>query len=377
MAVGSRRSQVTLAEYTSFKVGGVAAECLQLPCTAESVALAVSDLDGRKWFMLGGGTNVLVADTGFDGVVVQFDDRSYAQHLGGGRYRVSANTKLEDFVSEVCGAGLYGLELLAGIPGSVGGALVQNAGAYEQELKGAVESVLCVNCETAETETLSNKDCEFSYRDSVFKRSSVSRIIVECVLKLSDCQQEELTATEVLKELEKRAKGRPIDLSPSSISAAVHAVRLPKDHILGEDNPSAGSFFKNPRPAELNLDLTEIVKTFEQRRDALVASGATWIGASTSPIKRHKDGTEELVAGLLIATSNDPGKPDLAYSPGRALGRLRLGAGGANTIVNTDGACAADVLALAREMQSAVLGVYGLTLQNEVVLVGDISLEQP
>lgn len=374
MPVGSRRSQVPLADRTAFRIGGVAAYFLELACDIDAVSSIAAQLREPDCFMLGGGTNVLVADSGYNGTIVQFDRRARLEPLGRGRYRVSANASLDGVISQVCGAGFYGVERLAGIPGSVGGAVVQNAGAYDQQLADVIESVLCVNCATGEVEKLSVDDCHMSYRDSTFKRSPGSRVIVECTVELNEEQPPQPNLPELVAELERRGVNHR-DASAESVADAVRAIRARKDHLLEPTNPSAGSFFKNPRFAADDPRAQAVVRRFIERRDCLAANGADWIGPKANVVRTPKNGQVELIAGLLIATANDPSNPESAYSPGRAIGALRLGAAGANTIVNAAEASAADVVALARQMRHAVSGAYGLTLLPEVVLVGDVSLE--
>jgi UDP-N-acetylmuramate dehydrogenase len=374
MPAFTRRHQVPLAEKTSFRIGGSAARVLDLECSIASVLSAVTDLRGPNRFLLGGGTNVLVADDGFDGLLVQYEDDAHVDPLGGGRFKVSANTSLDSFVSLVGAEALSGVERLAGIPGSFGGAVVQNAGAYDQEIADVLESVECVNRITGLAETLSLEQCQMSYRDSVFKRSPGRWIIVECTLQLDSDPPQAVASTEIIDEIEKQGEDPQMATAPS-ISAAVRAVRARKDHLLHPLNLTAGSFFKNPRLPTDDPDIERVLRSFEERRASLIAHGATWIPASVKAIRHRKDGTSELIAGLLISTATDPTEPTSAFSPGRRIGSIRLGAAGPNTLINAGGATAREVIETAREMRRAVLDAYGLRLELEVVLVGDLSVD--
>lgn len=359
-------STVVLADVTSFRIGGQAPRSLTVPCRSDAVIDLARGLPSAPDFVLGGGTNVLAADEGYAGVMVRYDESHTISYLGDGRYRVSANMPLDSVVDAVGVDGWAGMEQLAGIPGSVGGAVVQNAGAYDHNIGSVVEGVVAVDLEAASTIELTKDQCEFAYRDSVFKHRYAKCLITEVVLQLS-AELKPVTVRAIAEKLP------TIGLKPSQVSGAVRDVRRQKDHIADERTPSAGSFFKNPRRHPDAPDLEDIERQFRSRRDALVEAGILSTQTPTKVAKPVPRSSElELVTGLLISTSASTTQSPDAYVPGARIGRLRLGLGGANTIINADGALASEVVALATEMRSSVLAAYGVLLEPEVVLLGEV-----
>ena len=154
-------------------------------------------------------------------------------------------------------------------------------------------------------------------------------------------------------------------------ASAVRTVRKSKDHVAGPECLSAGSFFKNCRMDAESSQFREIVARFVARREALLAKGHDWLSLCRTSCRRSPD---EIIAGSLIATSSDLDDcPDM-FKPLAAFGPLRLGQAGSNTIVNLGTATADDVLRLARQMRAAVEHTYGVTLESEVVPIGNITL---
>lgn len=365
---------VALAGLTSMGVGGSARRAIRLPSDVQRAQTVLAELSSPPTFVLGGGTNVLAADDGTDELVAYFDDHHWCEDLGNGKYRVSANLPLGDLVTVASAAGWFGVERLAGIPGSVGGAVVQNAGAYHQELGHRVIEVEWIRLDTGEAGVFTQDECGFGYRDSRFKRAPGRWLIVRCTVQLLPTGELPESA-EVLAAIDIERAVEVARTEAAVISAAIVRVREGKDHILSSTSRSAGSFFMNPRFESAEPELARIIAVFETRRDAMVAAGADWIRADADP-RRYLDGdVVELIAGFLIGTATDVSELDRAFSPGRTFGALRLGSAGANTIINDADATAAEVVALARDMRSRVSTAFGIALQLEVVLLGDIAVE--
>jgi UDP-N-acetylmuramate dehydrogenase len=180
-----------LRDYTRFGIGGPArllADVSSEPALAQAMQ-AIRE-NAEPWSVVGGGTNLIVSDDGFAGVVLRYVNR--ALEIEGTGVRVAAGAELQELVDSTVAAGLRGLETMTGIPGWVGGAIYGNAGAYGHSIQERVESVRFFDgvsvCEIA------NAACEFRYRDSVFKRHK-DWIILSAVLRLDRAEPAELRAT--------------------------------------------------------------------------------------------------------------------------------------------------------------------------------------
>jgi len=164
-----------LAALTTLRLGGEARRLVRARSTAEVVeALARADAAGEPLLVIGGGSNLVVADAGFDGTVLQAASRGVSVEQRGDRVRLvaAAGEPWDELVERCVVDGLAGLECLSGIPGLTGAAPIQNVGAYGQELSEAVAAVTAYDRAIRAVVELSPKDCEFSYRSSAFKRSA-------------------------------------------------------------------------------------------------------------------------------------------------------------------------------------------------------------
>src|ERR1700722_20226077 len=180
-----------LARYTRFEIGGPArmlANVSTVDALAETLQLAKSS--GTPHAIIGGGTNLIVDDEGFPGVIVRYVAKNIEIH--GTEVRVEAGAMLQDLVDKTIAAGLSGLETMTGIPGWVGGAIYGNAGAYGHSIQESIESVRFFD--GSKTRELSPDELDFSYRTSVFK-SCKEWIVLDAVLKLNRADPAELRAT--------------------------------------------------------------------------------------------------------------------------------------------------------------------------------------
>ncbi|HEX9006025.1 MAG TPA: FAD-binding protein, partial [Bacteroidota bacterium] len=175
------REQVPLAPYTTLGLGGPArffAGCRSDADLLEGVHLA-KDLNLRLLF-LGGGSNVVIADEGFDGLVLKIETRGTLRESTpeGIRLTVAAGERWDDFVCSCIDQGLAGVECLSGIPGSVGATPIQNVGAYGQEVSQTIQEVSVMDVRTGDDVVFRNADCRFAYRQSRFKHEDAGRYIV-------------------------------------------------------------------------------------------------------------------------------------------------------------------------------------------------------
>ncbi len=237
---------VPLAQLTTFRVGGVARYFVSVKSVPElTEAVSFAKEEGLPFFVLGGGSNTLVPDFGFPGLVIKNEIRGIKMKEEDGAFilEVGAGENWDDFVNFTVSQGLYGLENLSYIPGNVGGAPVQNIGAYGAEVKDTIEGVEVFDPEKMEFRTLSNEACGFSYRDSIFKHKKGSRLVItKVIFKLSKQGRVNIG----YKDLKERFKDRySSDVALSEVREAVVDIRknkLPDWKVVS----TAGSFFKNP-----------------------------------------------------------------------------------------------------------------------------------
>lgn len=340
-----------LSEHTSFRIGGPAARFV-VARTEHGLIDAVTAADdaGEPLLVLSGGSNVLITDAGFDGTVVRVDNhgvRAEVSACGGAVVRVAAGEVWDDLVSCAVGNEWRGPEALSGIPGLVGSTVVQNVGAYGTDVSRYVYQVRTWDRLTRGYRTFANADCEFAYRDSVFKRtrmpgSATGRyVVLEVVFQflLGD-----LSMPIAYDELAARLDVEPGGRAPSAqVRSAVLALRASKGMVLDPDDHdtwSAGSFFTNPiLSAEQAARLPADVPRFVQP-DGRVKSSAAWLIDHAGFHKGFGDGPARLSTKHTLA------------------------------LTNRGGATAADVVALARTIRDGVRAAYGVSLVPEPNLVG-------
>ena len=208
-----------MADYTSFRIGGPA-ELLVTPETEEALLFCLRVLKDRNvpYTLMGAGSNMLVSDKGIPGAVVRFAQPYSRMRIQGSCVTAEAGISLASLAASCGRAGLSGLEALSGIPGSLGGALYMNAGAYGGEIKDVVSSVRALNAD-GELCTIDRRDCCFGYRSSIFSR--VGFVALSAELQLSP-KNPDLIREDMLEYNRRRKEKQPLSY------------------------PSAGSFFKRP-----------------------------------------------------------------------------------------------------------------------------------
>ncbi len=343
-----------LGELTTLRVGGEARELLSPATTDELVSTGLEVwASGEPWLALGGGSNLLVADEGFDGAVIRVLTRGVEEDAEGTAaiLRVAAGEPWDAVVAHAVAHGLSGIEALSGIPGSAGAAPVQNIGAYGQEISDVLEAIDFLDAETGERMRLAASDLDLGYRSSALKgsadRPGRRGIVLSLDLRL---QASELSAPIAYDQLATAlgvAAGDRVPLADAR--AAVLALRASKGMLLDPADPdsvSAGSFFTNPIVSE----------NFAR---GLPDAAPHWIldpDAPESPVK--------LSAAWLIERSG--------ITRGFSLPGSRAAVSSKHTLalVNRGGATAADIAELARFIHLRVLAEFGIRLQPEPQLVG-------
>ncbi|WP_307717751.1 UDP-N-acetylmuramate dehydrogenase [Streptomyces sp. V4I23] len=340
-----------LAPLTTFRLGGPATR-LVVATTDDEVIAAVREADdaGTPLLIIGGGSNLVIGDKGFDGTALRIATRGFA--LDGTRLELAAGEVWTDAVARTVEAGLAGVECLAGIPGSAGATPIQNVGAYGQEVSGTITEVVAYDRTTGETVTLSNEECAFSYRHSRFKQHPERYVVLRVRFELEDAGG--LSAPVKYAETAKALGVEVGDRVPAAdaretvlrLRAGKGMVLDPEDH----DTWSAGSFFTNPI-----LTAAEYETFLGRVRDRLGDGVAP-------PAYPAGDGRTKTSAAWLIDRAG--------FTKGYGAGPARISTKHALALTNRGEATTEDLLALAREVVAGVRDAFGVTLVNEPVTVG-------
>lgn len=237
---------IPLASHTTFKIGGPASYFLKVRSINElKDALAFAQKEKIPFFILGGGSNILVSDKGFPGLVIEMAMRgaTYEKTTDGIRVIAWAGEGWDLLVEKTVEWNAWGIENLSAIPGTVGASPVQNIGAYGTEVMNVIESVTTIDSETGKEKIFSNKECGFTYRDSVFKKPEFKKYIITSVsFALSSKPQPNISYKDLQEYFGKKGNANP---SQSEIRDAVIDIRSKKFPNLKEFG-TAGSFWKNP-----------------------------------------------------------------------------------------------------------------------------------
>jgi UDP-N-acetylmuramate dehydrogenase len=318
--------------------------------TEADLVAAVDEADqaGEPLLLLAGGSNLVVADEGFPGTVVEIATGGVAPDVedgvscGGVMVTVAAGENWDDLVGRAVESGWVGVEALSGIPGSVGATPIQNVGAYGQEVSQTVATVRVWDRRLRGVRTFANADCGFGYRHSRFKADPGRHVVLDVTFQF---RQGDLGAPVRYAELAATLGVGVGERAPmADVRAAVLGLRTGKGMVLDpadHDTWSAGSFFTNP----------------------VIDAGAVPEGAPAWP---NPDGTVKTSAAWLIERAG--------FSKGYGLDRnaRRVGLSTKHTLAltNRGDATTDDLLALAREVRDGVEEKFGIRLVNEPVLVG-------
>lgn len=348
------RTNVVLAPFTTLGVGGPAREFVTVE-TERDLIDAVREADARAMplLVLGGGSNLLVADQGFPGRVVHIATRGIARTTTDERIvlNVCAGEPWDEFVRTCVEEGLAGVECLSGIPGLVGATPVQNVGAYGQEVSDVIAHVRAWDRRAGTVVTLSAAHCGFAYRDSVFKSREAGRYVV---LSVAFALRPNGAPTLRYRELSQALAGE----SPPSLARvreAVLTLRRAKSMVLDARDPetrSAGSFFTNPVVEAHDAD----------RVEALARAMGVLRAQESMPRFAAPDGRVKLAAAWLIERAG--------ITRGEALGRAAVSRAHALALVAREGCTAAEIVALARSVRERVARRWGIVLEPEAVQVG-------
>jgi UDP-N-acetylmuramate dehydrogenase len=344
------QENIPLAPLTTLRVGGSARYFVRAE-SSEDVEAAVQFADENKLplFVLGGGSNVLISDKGWPGLVLQIGisgiDHTHERETI--RLIVGAGEDWDSFVAFCVTRHLAGVECLSGIPGTVGATPVQNVGAYGQEVSQTIASVLVLDLHEKQIRELDASDCEFNYRSSVFNTKTRGRyIILRVTYELHAGAAPSLRYADLRNHFADRNQMPTL----AEVREAVLEIRARKGMLITPGDPdslSAGSFFKNPVLTPAQFD--ELEKRAGERN--------LQIPSYPAPSQQKK-----ISAAWLVENSG--------FEKGYIKGRAGISSKHALALVNRGGASAAEILALRDEIQQRVLQTWGVGLEPEPVMVG-------
>jgi len=347
------QENIPLAPLTTFRIGGPARFFVEARSRTEvEEAVSLAQARDLPLFILGGGSNLVVADAGWSGLVLRvaipgIEQRPGANDEGKILFDVGAGEPWDRFVWHAVAAQCAGVECLSGIPGSVGATPVQNVGAYGQEVAETVESVEVFDRKDNHVRELCREACGFLYRSSIFNTTERDRfIILRVIYALTPGGDAHLEYT----DLKRHFEGRETRPNLAETREAVRHIRALKGMLIVPGDPdchSAGSFFKNP------------VLTEQQHED--LQRRATERGFSI-PSYPALEKNKKVSAAWLVEKSG--------FARGYGFGPVGISSKHALAIVNRGGATAAEVLALKDQIQHRVEEIWGLHLEPEPVIVG-------
>ena len=315
------QENVSLAKHTVFKIGGPARYfCVATSAYDLTEAVSWAKKNSLPFFILGAGSNVLVSDKGFNGLVIK-NRADKIESLGGEtakwrfhRLKAEAGAQMASVVAESIKAGLSGFEWAIGIPGTMGGSVRGNAGCFYSEMKDVVEKVSIFNPQFSKAEEFTNEQCRFGYRDSIFKHSP------ELII---------LSATLALK------KGNPAE--SQKLIGEYSKKRLQAQDIGAK---CAGCIFKNVEWSRKDIDKEKLISIF--------------------PELKQFSNQKSIPAGFLI---------DLLGLKGRRVGGAQISNKHANYFINIGEASAEDVMVLVALAKEKIQNHYGIFLEREIHLL--------
>jgi UDP-N-acetylmuramate dehydrogenase len=344
------QENVPLAALTTFKVGGPARYLVEASTNVEvSEALQFSRSKGLALFVLGGGSNLVVSDAGWPGVVLRVAITGIDERSEHGRvlFEVGAGVEWDKFVARAVARNCSGVECLSGIPGSVGGTPVQNVGAYGQEVAETVDSVLALDMKDGQIREFCNEACGFTYRTSIFNTSERGRYVI---LRVTYALEAGGAPRVHYADLKKYFAGRSGAPTLAETRDAVRKIRAGKGMLItpgDEDCRSAGSFFKNP------------VLSPKQFEDLNARAATKNLQIPSYPAL---DAQKKVSAAWLVEHSG--------FGKGFGFGAVGISRKHALAIVNRGEATASEVVAFKEMIQQRVEDLWGIRLEPEPVFVG-------
>lgn len=339
---------VPLAPLTTIGIGGPARFFFRASTVDEiREALAWARDEGVAVFILGGGSNLLISDDGFDGLVLQVDLRGTVienEDPETAMVKVAAGEPWDPFVAFCVAHDYAGIECLSGIPGSCGATPIQNVGAYGQDVSETIVRVEVLDRNEGIVKTLTNWDCRFGYRASLFKNHERDRyVVLNVTFRLRRGGEASIRYPELRKFVEERGVG-PRDLH--GVREAVIAIRKRKGMVIDPADPdtrSDGSFFMNP------VVTAEEYAAFAQKEPE-------------APHFPAADGTVKLSAAWLIERAG--------FHKGYVHGNVGLSSKHTLAVINRGGGTAREVSELVEQVQNGVRERFGVEIHPEPNFIG-------
>ena len=337
---------IPLAPLTTLGVGGTGKYFVRVSSEDDlKEAFYWAESAGEKVFVLGGGSNILVSDSGFDGVVIKMEIAGVQLGSEDSSVTVTAGAgeDWDRFVESCVSKGLAGIECLSGIPGTVGGTPIQNVGAYGQEVSETIVSVRCFDRKERKLVELSNKDCGFEYRKSILNTTNLDRyVVLSVVYRLTRGGEPKIVYKDLVERL---GRVRP---TLEGAREAVLSIRRSKSMVIDTGDPnsrSAGSFFKNPIIESSLAD--QILKGVD----------SDWVPRFVAADQKVK-----IPAAWLIERAG--------FQKGYVLGNAGISRNHSLALINRGNASASDIVALKNLIQKTVFDKFGIELQPEPIFVG-------
>lgn len=356
-------SNVPLAPFTTLGVGGAARFFVSAQSVEEIVeALAFARENSLPIFALGGGSNIVIADNGFAGLVIASRMLNISSDMRGDRTLVTADAGVvwDDFVVWTIEQGLNGLACLSGVPGTVGGAVVANLGAYGAQCSDTFvcAEVLDTQDESGTVREIQKEACDFSYHDSMFGRSRGRYVIVRATFALSKDPAASPLYRDNRFDMARLSTVLGREPSMTDVRNAVLTMREEKGSLIMKDRhafKSAGSFFHMPF---VSGEKYEEVETHARRLDAEKEENLRpWAW-------KQGNGSYKIAPGFLLEYTE--------FQKGYVRGLVGVSPRHTLSVINVGGARAHDVAELARDMQNAVEKIFGIHLEREVEYIGEV-----
>jgi UDP-N-acetylmuramate dehydrogenase len=347
------QENISLATLTTLHLGGPARFFVEARSIGEvEEAVTLAQTRNLPLFVLGGGSNLVVADSGWPGLVLKVAIPGIEQRPGtddGGKvlFEAGAGESWDRFVSHAVMAHCAGVECLSGIPGSVGGTPVQNVGAYGQEVSQTIDSVQVLDRKDGLIREFCNEACGFAYRSSIFNATERGRFII---LRVTYALRPGGEAYIGYADLKRHFEGRETLPNLAETREAVRHIRARKGMLIVPGDPdcqSAGSFFKNPVLSEA------------QHADLSARATAKGFYLPSYPALEK---SRKVSAAWLVEKSG--------FTRGYGFGHVGISSKHALAIVNRGGASAMEVLTLKDQIQQRVKEIWDVTLEPEPVMVG-------
>ena len=344
------QENVPLAPRTTLQIGGPARYFVEAANKAEvREAVRWAQAKNLPLFVLGGGSNLVVSDSGWPGLVLKIGVLGVDESGSGNcaRFEVGAGEEWDRFVSHAVAKNCAGVECMSGIPGSVGGTPVQNVGAYGQEASESIVSVTALDTTNLELKEIPSAECEFSYRTSIFNSTQRDRyIILRVTYELTPGGPPSVRYADLLRHFAAWS-GQP---TLAQTRDAVRTIRAGKAMLItpgDEDCRSAGSFFKNPVLSETEY------------QQLLARAAVRQLQVPSYPMSSSQ---RKISAAWLVEHSG--------FAKGFTFGRVGISRKHALALVNRGGATASDIFELKFMIEQRVSEQWGVQLMPEPVFVG-------